>query len=33
LYDNDLVDSDGHAVRFKSEAVDDRIVDWADINF
>src|SRR5215813_3416119 len=26
LYDNELVDSDGHAVRFKSEAVDDRIV-------
>jgi len=26
LYDNELVDLDGHAVRFKSEAVDDRIV-------
>jgi len=26
LYDNELVDSDGHAVRFKSEAVGNRIV-------
>src|SRR5215470_219155 len=26
LYDNELVDSDGKAVRFKSEAVDNRIV-------
>ena len=26
LYDNELVDSDGQAVRFNSEAVDNRIV-------